>query len=81
MFKRKRNVTKVNGFGPFLGPIYPQKTQNTVKNQNFFQKLNSYNYQITQVPGPDKSQNSSKINFKKPFFGPKMDFLMYKIGR
>ena len=26
--------------------------QNIAKNQNFFQKLNPYDYQITQVPGP-----------------------------
>ena len=46
----KRDVLKIDGFGPFLGPT--QKTQNITKNQSFFQKLYSYDYQITQVPGP-----------------------------
>ena len=73
MFKGKWDVPKIDGFGPFLGPIYSQKTQNIPKNQNFFQKLNPHVYQIIQVP--DKSQNSYKINFKKTFFRPKMDFL------
>ena len=52
MFKWKRDVPKVDGFGPFLGPISPQKTQNIPKKQNFIQKLHPYDYQITQVPGP-----------------------------
>ena len=32
MFKEKLVVPKDDGFGPFLGPIYPQ---NIAKNQNF----------------------------------------------
>ena len=52
MFNWKLDVPKVDGFGSFLGPIYPQKTHNIAKNQIFFQKLNPYDYQITQVPGP-----------------------------
>ena len=52
MFKRKQDVPKVDDFDPFLGPIYPQKTQNIAKNQNFFQNLHPYDYKITQVPGP-----------------------------
>ena len=52
MFNRKQDVPKVDNFGPFLGPIYSQETQNTVKNQSFFQKLHPYDYQLTQVAGP-----------------------------
>ena len=52
MFKRKQDVPKVDGFDPFLKPIYPQKMQNIAKNQIFFQRLHAYDYQITQVPGP-----------------------------
>ena len=62
MFKQKQDVAKVDDFGPFLDPIYPQKTQNIAKDQNFFQKLHPFDYQITQAPVPDKSQNSYKIN-------------------
>ena len=51
MFKWKQDVHKVDGFGPFLGPISPQKTLNIAKNQKYFQKLYPYDYQITQVPG------------------------------
>ena len=65
MFKRKRDVPKAEGFSPFLGPIFPPKNQNIAKNQNFFQKLHPYDYQITQSQVPDKSQNSYKIDFKK----------------
>ena len=52
MFKQKQDVPKVDGFGPFLDPISPQKTKNIAKNQNFFQNLNPYDYKITQVAGP-----------------------------
>ena len=52
MFKRKRDVPKVDGFSPFLGQISPQKNQNIAKNQIFFQKLHPYGYQITQILGP-----------------------------
>ena len=52
MFKQKQDIPKADGFGPFLGPIFSQKTQNIAKNQNFSQKLHPYDYQITQVPGP-----------------------------
>ena len=52
MFKRKQEVPKVDGFGPFLGPISPQKTENIVKNQKPFQKLHTYDHQVTQVSGP-----------------------------
>ena len=52
MFKRKQDVPKIDGFGPVLGPIYFQKTQNIAKNQNPFQKLHPYGYHITEVPGP-----------------------------
>ena len=52
VFKRKWNVPKFDGFGPFLDPIYPQKTQNIATNQNFFQKLHPYDYQIAQVLAP-----------------------------
>ena len=70
MFNRKQDVHKVDGFGPFLGPIYPPpppwETQNIAKNQNFFQKLHHSDYQIIQVPGNTnqitESQNSYKIN-------------------
>ena len=48
MFKRKRDVHKVDSFGPFLRPIYPQKTQNIAKNQKFFHKLHPYDYQINK---------------------------------
>ena len=34
MFKRKRDLPKVYGFGPFLGPTDPWKTQNIAKNEN-----------------------------------------------
>ena len=51
MFKQKQDVPKVDDFGPFLDPIYPQKTQNIAKKQIFFQNLHPYDYQITQVPG------------------------------
>ena len=36
MFKRKRDVLKIDGFGAFLGPIYLKKAQNIAKNQFFF---------------------------------------------
>ena len=49
---RKQDVPKVDGFGPFLGLIYPWKTQNIAKKTKFFQKLNPYDYKITQVPSP-----------------------------
>ena len=54
MFKSKQDLPKDDDFGPFLDPIFPQKTQNIDKNQNFFQKLYSYDYQIAraQPPGP-----------------------------
>ena len=32
---RKQDVPKVDGFGPFLGLIYPWKTQNIAKKQSF----------------------------------------------
>ena len=35
VLKRKRDVPKFDGFGPFFGPIYTQKTQNIAKSQNF----------------------------------------------
>ena len=52
MFKRKRDVPKNDAFDPFSGSISPQKIQNIAKNQNFFQKLHPYDYQVTQVSGP-----------------------------
>ena len=75
MFKQKRDVPKVDGFGPFLGPIFPPKTQNIAKIQIFSQKLHPYDYHINKSQVPDKSQNSHKINDKTPFFGQNMDFL------
>ena len=35
VFKQKWGAPKVDGFGPFLGPIYHWKTQNIAKKQNF----------------------------------------------
>ena len=36
----------------FWAQFNPMKTQNITKNQNFFQKLNPYDHQKTQFPGP-----------------------------
>ena len=49
VFKRKRDVPKVDGFGLFLGPVYLQKIQNIANNQIFSQNLHLYDYQITQA--------------------------------
>ena len=35
MFKAKREIPKVEGFGHFLGPINPWKIQNIARNENF----------------------------------------------
>ena len=72
-FKRKRDVPKVYSFGPFLGPIYPQKIKNTAKNQTFskiyvFRIIKQCQSQVLQ-----KNPNSYTINKKTPFFGTKMD--------
>ena len=49
---QKQDVPKVDDFGLFLDLIYPHKTQNIAKNENFFQKLYPFDYQITQVAYP-----------------------------
>ena len=54
MFKQKRDVPTVEGFGPFLGSIYPW---NIAKIQNFPWDYECHKYQV-----PDKSQNSYKTN-------------------
>ena len=74
MFKRKRYVLKVEGLGPFLGPIYYWKCQNIAKNQNFpwnyiLMTIKQHKYQV-----PDKSEKSYKINQQNPFLGQKWTF-------
>ena len=78
MFNQKRDVLKVDGFGPFLGPIYPQKTQNIAKNQNFFQKLYPYDYQITQVPDPGINHRILIKLIKKPIVWAKYGLFKVK---
>ena len=51
---RKQDVPRVDGFGSFLGLIYPWKTENIAKKTKFSQKLHPYDYKITQVPSPRK---------------------------
>ena len=74
MFKRKQDVPKVDGFALFLDLIYPQKTQNIAKNQNFprnyiLMTIKQQKYQV-----PDKLQSSYKVNQKNPFLGQKWTF-------
>ena len=57
---RKQDVPKVDGFGPFLGLIYPWKTQNIGKKTTFSQKLHPYEYKIIQVPRPSWGGGGSK---------------------
>ena len=71
MFKRKRDVPKVEGFCPFWSPIYPWKTENIAKKNRIFPETTSLwlsNYTGTR----------SKINhriliklIKKVYFGGK----------
>ena len=60
VFKHKRDVPKVYSYGPFLGPIYPQKTKNVAKNQNFPRNYILRNIKWLKSQIPDKSQNSYK---------------------
>ena len=66
-FYLKQDVPKVYNFVPFLGPIYPRKTKNIAKNQNFFKNciLRTIKCHISHVP--EKSQNSRRIKQKKTF--------------
>ena len=72
---RNETYPKLTVLVHFWAQFPPERNQNIAKNQNFFQKLPPYNYQITQSQVPEKSQNSYKMNFKKKFGGPNMDFL------
>ena len=65
-------MPKVFSFGPVLGPIYPWKTQNISKNQNFDRNciLRTITWHKSQPP--DKLENSYKNFQKYPFFGLKM---------
>ena len=50
-FWLKRDVRKFYNFGPFLGPIYPQKHQNIAKNHSFWKNyiLRAIKYHKSQV--------------------------------
>ena len=51
MLKRKLDISKNDGFGPFWAQFTPGKPK-VLTNTTFFQKLHFYNYQTAQVPGP-----------------------------
>ena len=70
-FLQPQELVKVCIFGPALGPIYPRKTKNTVKNQNFYRNciVRNIKWYSFQVPG--KSRNFYKNYQKKPVFGAK----------
>ena len=71
-FSRPQDVPKDFSFGPFLGPIYPRKTNYFAKKQIFSKNYNPSTIIWHKSQVPYKSENSY-INFQKnPFFGPKM---------
>ena len=71
MLKQKQDVPKVDGFGPFLGLISPQKTQNIAKTQTFLRNYILMTIKWRKFQVPDKSYNSYKINKKNHFEGCK----------
>ena len=71
-FKHKWDVPKVFIFWPFLGPIYPRKTNYFDKNQIFPRNYNLSTIRWHKSQVPDKSENSYKNYQRYPFLGPKM---------
>ena len=52
-----------------MGPIYPQKTQNIAKNQNFPRNYSLSTIKLRKSQVPHKSENSYIINNQKKNFG------------
>ena len=71
---RKQDVPKVDGFGPFLGLIYPWEPKVLPKKQSFPRNciLMTIKWHKSQVS--EKSQNSYKINKKNWGGGQKWTF-------
>ena len=77
MFKRKQDISKVNGFGQFLDPIFPPKPKILPKTKTFYR---NYILMISNNTSP-RSQKNHRVLIKlikKPIFGAKYGLFKVK---